>query len=184
MKFTKYEKLGAYHWTLYEAHTQYRTHVDRVVSWLSEDNILDVGAGDGVITYLLKAKGVDDEPSAVELAKEKGADVVLADAYSLPFPDSSFDSILMCDVLEHFEYPEKALREAYRVAKSYLYVVTPVQYVKGKISDEFHYQEWSPEELNMLVEPVGFTLIENIVVSEVNTQYAKFKKNALNNNPL
>jgi len=36
---------------------KYKTHVDKVVSWIKEKSVLDVGAGDGLITFKLKQKG-------------------------------------------------------------------------------------------------------------------------------
>lgn len=173
MIFTKYKKLGAYHWMLYKTNTLYRTHANRVKEWVKEKNVLDVGAGDGQITHLLGAQGIDDEPSAVELAKKKGVSVILGSAYNLPFSDNSFDSITMIDVLEHLEHPSIALKEAHRVAE-YLYIVTPL---KGdKLSDPFHYQEWSSEELKTLVTATGFCIESFDIVAEVNTMYAKFKR--------
>lgn len=177
MKFTKYLKYGAYHWKQYEQNTKYRKHADRVKKWVKEKDTLDVGAGDGKITHLLGIRGIDDEPEAVRLAQEKGADVELGDAYNLNFVDEFFDSVLMCDVLEHFEYPSKALQASRRVLKQYLYIVTPPKRADGKLTDKFHYQEWTPEELKELVEKEGFKLEgEILVIPEEKVMYAKFKK--------
>jgi 2-polyprenyl-3-methyl-5-hydroxy-6-metoxy-1,4-benzoquinol methylase len=70
MKFPKYEQFGAYHWKQYADNTKYRRHADRVVKWIEEDMILDIGAGDGKITSLLAEAGkhpygIDNEPEAV-----------------------------------------------------------------------------------------------------------------------
>lgn len=174
MKFTKYHKFGAYHWGQYDKGTKYTRHADRVKDWIKEKNVLDVGAGDGKITSLLGARGVDDEPEAVRLAQEKGVDVVLGDAYDLPYGDEEFDAIFMGDVLEHLEFARKGLKEARRVLKEYLYLATPE---KGTNNDKFHYEEWTPEELKVLVESEGFTLEgEILVVPKDKRIYGKFKK--------
>jgi ubiquinone/menaquinone biosynthesis C-methylase UbiE len=174
MKFTKYHKFGAYHWKQYDQNTKYTRHADRVKAWIAEKNVLDIGAGDGKITHLLGIRGIDDEPEAVRLAREKGANVVLGDAYHLPYADEEFEAVFMGDVLEHFEFPRKALQEARRVLKTYLYMVTPE---KGTNNDKFHYQEWTPEELKELVESEGFTLEgEILVVPKDKRIYGKFKK--------
>lgn len=175
MEFTKYHKLGAYHWKMYDdKNTKYSRHADRVKEWVKEKNVLDIGAGDGKITSLLNAKGIDNEPEAVRLAIEKGANVVLGDAYHLPYNDEEFDSVFMGDVLEHFEFPRQVLKEARRVLKEYAYIVTPE---KGTNNDKFHYQEWTPEELKELVESEGFKLEgEILVVSKDKRIYGKFKK--------
>lgn len=175
MKFTKYEQFGAYHWRQYDKNTKYRKHADRICAWVTEKNVLDVGAGDGKITSLLGIRGIDDEPEAVRLAQEKGVNVVLGDAYHLAFSDNEFEAVLMVDVLEHFDKPLEALIEARRVLTKALYIVTPP---KGeKITDKFHVQEWTPEGLVALVESAGFKLDgEALVVPEEKCIYAKFKK--------
>ena len=175
MQFTKYHKFGAYHWKQYDdKNTKYSRHADRVKEWIKEKNVLDIGAGDGKITHLLGIKGVDNEPEAVRLAREKGADVALADAYRLPFKDGEFEAVFMGDVLEHFEFPREALREAGRVLKNYFYIAAPE---KGTNNDKFHYQEWTPEELKELVESEGFALEgEILVVPKDKRIYGKFKK--------
>lgn len=175
MRFTKYHKFGAYHWKQYDdKNTKYSRHADRVKEWIKEKNVLDIGAGDGKITHLLAIKGVDNEPEAVRLAQEKGADVILADAYHLPYKDGEFEAAFMGDVLEHFEFPRKALQEARRVLKNYLYIAAPE---KGTNNDKFHYQEWTPEELKELVESEGFALEGDILVVPKDKRiYGKFKK--------
>lgn len=178
MKFTKYHKFGAYHWKQYEdKNTKYSRYADRIKGWIKEKNVLDIGAGDGKITHLLGIRGVDNEPEAVRLAKEKGADVVLGEAYNLPFKDEEFDAAFVGDVLEHLEFPHKGLKEARRVIKNYLYIASPE---KGTNKDKFHYQEWTPEELKELVEGEGFALEGEILeVSREKRIYGKFKKTEL-----
>lgn len=146
---------------------------------MTEAVVLDVGAGDGKITSLLGsgARGVDNEPEAVRLAQEKGVNVTLADAYSLPFPNGEFQSVLMADALEHFEHPTEALSEARRVLTGYLYITTPPKRADGKLTDKFHYFELSPDELKESVEGAGFVLEGEIdVVTADKVMYAKFRR--------
>lgn len=174
MKFTKYHKFGAYHWKQYDKGTKYTRHADRAKEWVKEKNTLDIGAGDGKIAHLLGIKGIDNEPEAVKLAREKGANVALGDAYHLPYKDGEFDSVFMGDALEHFEFPREALKEARRVLKEYIYLATPE---KGTNNDKFHCQEWTPEELKEFVESEGFILEgEILVVPKDKRIYGKFKK--------
>lgn len=174
IKFTKYEQFGAYHWRQYEKGTKYKAHADRIKNWVKETNILDVGAGDGLITSLLGAKGIDNEPEGVRLAQEKGVDVVMGDAYNLPFEDNSFEAITMIDIIEHLDTPIKALKEAKRVAPV-LYVNTPPKKDDGTLTDKFHVQEWSPLGLVELVESVGYKLDGCVMVyPKEKMMYAKF----------
>lgn len=150
--FTKYESRGAYHWKDYVRGRRYRAQADKVKDWVKEKNVLDVGAGDGLITYLIGAKGIEYEPSAVAIAKAIGVDVIQGDAYNLPFPDNSFDAVTMIDVIEHLQKPQDALREAFRVAPV-VYIATPP---RGSVNDPFHVQEWLPEEFSAMVTEMGY----------------------------
>ncbi len=175
MKFTKYEKYGAYHWKQYaDPNSKYHRHANRVEKWIQERNCLDIGAGDGRITALLNITGIDDEKEAVKLAREKFARVTLGDAYDVPCPDESYDAVFMGDVLEHIEFPEMVLVEARRILKKCLYIASPIP---GMQNDPFHYQEWTPTELVTLIEPSGFRLMGEILeVPRDKRMYAKFTK--------
>lgn len=163
MKFTKYNK-GPYHWVQYaDVNNKYHAHANRVRDWVTEKNVLDVGAGDGLITHLLGAKGIEYEAEGVRLAQEKGVDVIQGDAYNLPFSDSSFEAVTMIDVIEHLDNPIKALKEARRVAPV-LYINTPPKKDDGTLTDKFHVQEFSPTGLTNLVESVGYKLHGIIMV--------------------
>lgn len=177
MKFTKYHKYGAYHWEQYDGGGKYTRHVDRIVQWVKEKDILDVGAGDGLITNKIGAVGVDNEPEAIRLAREKGATVLSGDAYHIPFEDESFDAVTMFDVLEHLERPKEALADIHHVTRFYLYITTPPKRDDGKLTDKFHYFELSPQGLQELVESCGFELEGAIrVYPKEKVMYAKFRK--------
>lgn len=174
MKFTKYEQYGAYHWKQYEEGTKYKAHADRVKEWVKEPNVLDIGAGDGLITSLVGAVGIENEPEGVRLAQEKGVNVTQGDAYHLPYPDHSFDACMMIDVIEHFDRPLDALKEAKRVAPV-LYVNTPPKKDDGTLTDKFHVQEWSPVGLVSLVESVGYKVDGPVMVyPKEKMMYARF----------
>lgn len=174
MKFTKYKQFGAYHWKQYADGTKYKAHADRVKEWVKEKNVLDIGAGDGLITSLVGAIGIENEPEAVRLALEKGANVVKGDAYNLPYQDSAFDACMMIDAIEHFGNPIAALLEAKRVAPV-LYVNTPPKKDDETLTDKFHVQEWSPAGLVNLVESVGYKLDGCVMVyPKEKMMYARF----------
>lgn len=174
MIFSKYAQFGAYHWKQYADGTKYKAHADRVAEWVKEKKVLDVGAGDGLITSLLNAKGIEYELEGVLLAQEKGVDVIQGDAYDLPFEDNSFEAVTMIDVIEHLEDPLKALQEARRVA-SVLYINTPPKKDDGTLTDKFHVQEFSPMGLVQLVESAGYKLDGHVMVyPKEKMMYARF----------
>ena len=103
-------------------------HASRVdpIYWDIPDGatVLDVGCNSGAFLRRLAegkrgitAKGVDVSEKVVALAKEKGLDVSLGDGESLPFPDASFDYVVLMEVLVHVHEPLKMLKEIRRVLK-------------------------------------------------------------------
>ena len=162
----KYKKHGAYHWMWYASKPKYISYVNHVKEWVQEKNTLDVGAGDGLIASVLGIKGVDYEPDAISLAKEKGVEITLGDVHNLPYKDEEFDSVFTGNTLEHFEFPEMALKECRRILKKYLYIVVSI--VEGSYSI-------SKEELKKQVESAGFVL-EGEIWAEGDAWWGKFKK--------
>ncbi len=87
-------------------------------------NILDAGCGTGGTMKLLmdlgyKVEGLDNNELAIDLCRKRGISKVrLGNIYSLPYKDKTFDFIICLDVLYHQGvFPEKSLREFYRVLK-------------------------------------------------------------------
>lgn len=87
-------------------------------------SILDVGCGPGTITVDLAERvapgrvvGVDASTEIIAQAAslESTAQFEVADAYSLPFDDDSFDVVHAHQVLQHLARPVDALREWGRV---------------------------------------------------------------------
>jgi len=173
MYFDKYEKNGAYHWKQYNKLTAYRLHVKKVLAWVREGKTLDVGAGDGLITYLLKATGIDDNELAVSLAVKRKASVELGSAYDLS-KYTGYDNILLLDVIEHLEEPEKALEEIKKIlGGGWLYITTPHLNESGVLSDH-HVQEWTKDGLILFVEQNGFKCIESEVANNRKQIYSIF----------
>ncbi|SRR6266568_1396647 len=101
---------------------------------LHPDSILDVGAGEGFILEMFrknkiakKLEGIEYMDDALTLAKKLHPQVMIkkGDIYKLPYNSNSFDLIICTEVLEHLEYPKKALAELKRVAKKYLILSVP-----------------------------------------------------------
>ncbi len=166
----KYKKHGAYHWEWYENKPSYREGVDFLKKLIVEKNVLDVGAGDGLIAHVLGIRGVDIDKDGIAAAKSMGAVVDFGDAVNLPYKDEEFDAVLMYDTVEHLELPIQAFIEAKRVLKTHLYIVVP------NIEGDFVTDE---SKLKEMVEGVGFQLSGDIIVKKVRNGkqfFAKFKK--------
>lgn len=178
MKFDKYRQRGAYHWKEYRKQTIYGKHANKVKDWIRKGRTLDIGAGDGLITFLIGAEGIDNNKLAVRLAKERNVNVKAGSAYDLKYPDSVFDNVLMADVIEHLGSPKKSLSQVRRVLKEdgYLYIVTPPAKKKG-LHDKYHYREYTPNELVLFMGENGFELVGDVeVVPGYHRMYVVFRK--------
>ena len=87
--------------------------------------VLDLGCGSGVFTNILakrgfSAIGVDISPAMVRRAQVKypAVEFAVGDAEKLPFPDGSFDGVLLSGLLHHFPDPSACLNEVRRVLKA------------------------------------------------------------------
>ncbi|HWA12146.1 MAG TPA: methyltransferase domain-containing protein [Burkholderiales bacterium] len=84
--------------------------------------VLDVATGPGHVAAAAARRGatvtgLDFSAGMVAIAKSRypGIDFREGDAQALPFPDASFDAVLICFGLLHFPDADEALREACRV---------------------------------------------------------------------
>jgi ubiquinone/menaquinone biosynthesis C-methylase UbiE len=112
--FGKYERYGAYQWreigrlpTRHNAVLTARYHVLLDAMDAGARRVLDIGCGDGTLTYTLAQRrervwGVDDSLLPLRLARSQferhpGTRPFLtsADARRLPFPDDTFDCVVL-----------------------------------------------------------------------------------------
>ena len=86
--------------------------------------ILDIGGYDGYISYRLKKifpnlmiTVVDTDEIGLELAKNRGLNVICASALELPIKDKEFNVVLCFDLIEHIKEDVKLVKELSRVLK-------------------------------------------------------------------
>jgi 2-polyprenyl-6-hydroxyphenyl methylase/3-demethylubiquinone-9 3-methyltransferase len=93
---------------------------------LTDLKVLDVGCGAGFLANDLaksglQVSGVDLSESSLKVAANhddtKSVHYLVADAYQLPFADSSFDAVTCMDFLEHVDQPAAVIAEISRVLK-------------------------------------------------------------------
>jgi|TARA_Y100000310_G_scaffold321197_1_gene378522 SAM-dependent methyltransferase len=106
---------------------------EKVVGY--NNSFLDVGTRDGYVVEFVNsfgfktAKGIELLPDYVEYARSKGRNVELGDIHDLPFKTSTFDIVYCRHTIEHTLFPQKALKELYRVVNNNgaLYVSFPLE---------------------------------------------------------
>lgn len=175
-QFDKYQKRGSLHWRemktrdfrKFNAFQQGRYEwIIRQAGDMRGKKVLDLGCGDGALSYLLAKHGaavvgVDNEAQGIGFANENlaGADpqrklkweFVVASAYTLPFPDETFDIIAHCEVFEHLAEPERMLVEARRVLKpAGKFVMTTPHRLLETPADPNHVKEYFPGEVRQIL---------------------------------
>jgi len=174
IKFQKYDTKGpGYHWKLISKSIwrrnifvmgRYEVILNLIGKEIRNKMVLDVGCGDGVLSYLLvkrgaKVVGIDTSQNAIEFAKkkckrmDKNLKFIIASVYALPFKERKFDYVVSADVIEHLEYPEKMTIEIKRVwnQKGKVVITTPIKFAE-RLWDKMHFQEFSELGFRELLE--------------------------------
>jgi ubiquinone/menaquinone biosynthesis C-methylase UbiE len=111
--------------------------LDKEVTGTENKNVLDAGSGGDEHYYKeFVARGLkiirmdinaDNLRSANRNSDGNNAYLLAGDINHIPLADESVDVLFLCEVLEHLNAPEKALREAHRVLKrgGYIFVDVP-----------------------------------------------------------
>jgi SAM-dependent methyltransferase len=165
--------------------------IGRHVKKIDNGKVLDVGCAYGLMLQKFpdsfKKFGVDISRHAINIARKKmpGAMLKVSGAEDrLPF-EVTFDVILLNDILEHLEFPELALKNAYASLKrgGILYITTPnLNNVRKKIfkyadKKEHHVSMFSHSDFKGLLDSLGFGVIEDWTFIN-QFVYLKFKSNA------
>lgn len=127
-----------------------------------QGQVLDVACGlRGLSQYLPDGKYVGCDLNGGDLC---------CSAYNLPFPDQSFDTVVMGEVLEHLGMPLTALEEASRIARQRIVVTVPNDYSLVRLSrvllgrhadiEQEHIISYNSWNLHQLFEQIGFRLQE------------------------
>lgn len=166
----------------------YRTktgrYVDRTEKWLvfsmlrsKAGKALDLGCGTGNYTIELKKRGfdvigLDASEGMLEIAGARGLNCIKGNAYSLPFPDESFDLVLSVTMFEFIHEPEKVIAEIHRVLKPGGEVIIGTMNGRSSwfffkrlkslfVETAYRYARfYTPRELKLLLKNGGFTEVE------------------------
>lgn len=172
IKFQKYKKRGkGYHWkqisrdilkrNIYVV-ARYEIVMNLIGKEIRNKTILDVGCGDGVLSWMLanrgaKVVGIDISKEAIAFAKERckniqGLKFVIASAYEIPFRNQSYDYVVCSEVAEHLSEPVRMISEIRRAwnEKGKIIISTPIKLTQRPL-DRMHYKEFFEEEFEGLL---------------------------------
>lgn len=144
-------------------------------------SILDAGCGEGFILEKLHENkighelvGIDFSRQALQIGKTLHPNLTFKPGtiYHIPFKDDSFDLVICSEVLEHLEYPEKALEELERVTKKNCIISVPhepwfmlANFLRGKNisrwgNDVEHVHHWTKQGIKNLV--AKYFIVKNV----------------------
>ncbi len=129
-------------------------------------DVLEIGCANGDLSSVIAMHadnlfGLDIDPVAIELARYKvhqyGLDncyFTLGDGTKLTYPDNTFDTVVLAEVLEHVPDPRPFIEEAVRVCKpdGTLLISVPKGY---SIPDPDHVRIFTKNNLEELVKTVA-----------------------------
>ena len=159
----------------------------RLVEAARPRRILEVGCGPGDLAWHLLGSGggpagpavdylgtdVSDREIAAARRRCPGRRFQVASIYDLPLESQSFDLVIACEVFEHLERPDEALREVERVCGAHLLISVPwepmwrvLNVLRGKYllhlgNTPGHVQHFSRRGLRQLVGGRFDTLLED-----------------------
>jgi ubiquinone/menaquinone biosynthesis C-methylase UbiE len=136
------------------------------------NTVLDVGCGEGYVTNHIRQykndiniEGIEYYNDVIQKAKSLHPFIKVSQGsiYNLPFDDKTFDLIVLSEVLEHLEQPEKAIEEIIRVSNKYCIITVPnepffriANLIRFKYLSAFgntpgHIQNWTNKDFEKLL---------------------------------
>lgn len=134
-----------------------------VLSRMLPGRVLDFGCGIGdFLKYRKHSVGVDVNQQLVDYCQSQGLDARLIEDGCIPYPESSFDSVVMDNVLEHI--PEldagNVIKEIMRVLRPNGTLLVGVPGRKGYAADSDHKCFYAGPDLESLVVRHGGRLVK------------------------
>jgi ubiquinone/menaquinone biosynthesis C-methylase UbiE len=158
---------------------------DRLSPYLTREmNVLELACGTGQLTFRLAESAGRWEATdfsermvaeAVKHPHSQNLRFTVRDATNLPYPDHSFDAVLIANALHIMPEPDKALYEIRRVLKPGGILMAPTFIWGTDARQKFSawimqragfrvFHRWSADELVRFVQQAGFTVVERVVM--------------------
>ncbi|MFA5396049.1 MAG: class I SAM-dependent methyltransferase [Methanogenium sp.] len=126
-------------------------------------DIVDIGCLNGNFYNFLKENnfsvksftGVDFSEKLIKRANNRFPEQkwIVSNCYMLPFENETFDVVLLMEILEHIDFPVKALEEAKRICRKNGMIILTVPN-EERIKDNAHVWSFTPSSI--------FDLLHNI----------------------
>lgn len=140
--------------------------------------VLDVGCGVGdLLAFQKGATGVDINPFNVDFCLQRGLSARLMDVDKLPLSDSTCDTVVLDNVLEHIENPMPILSEIMRVLDVDGRLIVGVPGIKGYASDSDHKVFYDEALLQTMAKKSGFRILKFIYTPLVKSKFLSKKIN-------
>jgi SAM-dependent methyltransferase len=120
--------------------------------------VLDYGCGIGdFLRFRHKSSGVDINPYSVDYCKSRGLDAQLVKDGMIPHPESSFDSVVMDNVLEHIPSVGvgRVIAEVMRVLRPGGRLLIGVPGIRGYAADADHKCFYTESDVIKLLSTYG-----------------------------
>ena len=151
-------------------------HRYKKMAVLEYGKTLEVGTGHGVFMMMLLEQGIDAigldiDKECMKIATDMfrlhglGTTIHHGTIYGLPFEDSSFDTVVCSECLEHLGHPDKAIKELARVTRKDVYTTVPDKGVMPPGQTYGHVQDFSVNDVADLFTGARLT-IEHMEVFE------------------
>ncbi len=148
----------SHNWLIYKL---INPELEKRLRQYASGRMLDIGCGEMpykemAAPYVKEHVGLDHEASQ----HDTGNAALIGTAYEIPAEDSTFDTVLCTDVLEHLEEPSEALAETCRVLKPGAYAIYTVPLFWHIHEAPRDFYRYTRHGLTYLFEKNGFEVIE------------------------
>lgn len=154
----------------------------------SPNSIIEIGAGEGYLSKILCQKFIkskilitDISPKILQVSKKhlinySNVNYKVENIEKLNFKNDHFDLVVCCEVFEHVNYPEKAIREIYRILKRNQYAIVSVpqepiwrilnilrlKYITNFGNTPGHINHWSKSQFSKFIIENNFKIIKDL----------------------
>ena len=135
----------------------------------ANDRVLEIGCGLGILMKKIPSKkkiGIETNDFAIKECRKRGISVIKANAEKrLPFKNSSFDIVIMNELVSHLRKPRFILKECFRILspKGKIILTAPARSFFFHNISATHLSEMTVRELGELVKKSGFKILTHEV---------------------